>query len=172
MILRHSQKDWDLHFLSIAKLCSKKSKDPSTKVGAVIVSKDNKIISTGYNGFPKEIIDYNEWYTNREIKYSKIIHAEENAIINKGLNDITEGSCIYVYPLKPCEKCYDKLKNFGIKRFVSVLHNSSSKEDYCDVCSKTTENCSNKRWDQTSYYKEEDEIVLIEYDEIRKYILE
>lgn len=168
MILKHSQKDWDIHFLAIAKLCSKKSKDPSTKVGAVIVSKDNKIISTGYNGFPKDIIDYKDWYTDREIKYSKIIHAEQNALINKGLNEITEGSSIYVYPLKPCEKCYNELKEHGIKRFVSVQHDSS-KEDYCNVCSKTKKDCSNNRWDQTSYYKEDDEILLLNYEEVKEY---
>lgn len=170
MLLKHSQEDWDIHFLAIARLCSKKSKDPSTKVGSVIVSKDNKIISTGYNGFPKDTPDYEEWYKDRTIKYSKIIHAEQNAIINKGLNEITPGSTVYVYPLKPCEKCYIELKSHGINRFVSVDHDYDSNiPDFCDVCNKESKDCSNKRWDQTSYYTDCDEVVLLKYKDIINY---
>ncbi len=163
--IRHSERKWDIHMLKIAKLCSEMSKDPSTKVGSVIVSKEHKIISTGYNGFPRDVPDYKDWYHDREIKYKIIIHAEDNALINKGSNEIPENSTIYVWPLKPCKDCYVKLKEQGIKRFVSVLHDVSE-DDYCSVCRDTSVMCSSSRWDQTSYYTEEDTVILIPFREL------
>jgi len=72
---------WHLRFLDLAKHISNWSKDPSTKVGAVIFDSDKRIISVGYNGFPKNISDDPEKYLNREIKYQMVVHAEINAIL-------------------------------------------------------------------------------------------
>jgi dCMP deaminase len=76
-----SDKDWDFRFLELAASISKWSKDPSTKVGAVIVSSDKKIVTLGYNGFPRNVRDDHRLET-REIKYDLIVHAEANAIIH------------------------------------------------------------------------------------------
>ena len=69
---------WDDRFLKLATVIGNWSKDPSTKVGAVIVNDDNKIISTGYNGFPRGIRD-DDRLDNRAQKYDLIVHAEANS---------------------------------------------------------------------------------------------
>ena len=110
---------WDLRFLELSKNISTWSKDPSTKVGTIIVDQDRRIISTGYNGFPQKIEDKEDLYNNRELKYEMILHAEENAIIfsNQKLNDCI----IYTYPLSPCSKCTSKIIQSGITEVVSVF---------------------------------------------------
>jgi dCMP deaminase len=75
------QAKWDLRFLELAQLVSRWSKDTSTKVGAVIVTPENVVISIGYNGFAKRMPDAEEHYADREEKYSRIVHAETNAIL-------------------------------------------------------------------------------------------
>ena len=117
MLLKHSQEDWDIHFLAIAKLCSKKSKDPSTKVGAVIFDSDKRIVSVGYNGFPKNISDDPEKYLNREIKYQMVIHAEINAILfaKRDLNNCS----IATWPFISCSNCTSAIIQAGIKKIVS-----------------------------------------------------
>ena len=112
---------WDLRFLELSKNISYWSKDPSTKVGSIIVDQNRRIISTGYNGFPQKIDDREDLYNNREIKYEMILHAEENAIIfsNQKLTDCI----IYTYPLSPCSKCSSKIIQSGITEVVSVFSN-------------------------------------------------
>ena len=60
---------WDQRFLDIAKLVSTWSKDPSTQTGAVIVRPDRSVVSLGFNGFPKAMLDKDEWYNDRNEKY-------------------------------------------------------------------------------------------------------
>lgn len=106
---------WDRRFLQLAELISSWSKDPSTKVGAVITN-GNKIISLGYNGFPSKIEDDSR-LLNREEKYKIIIHAERNAILfaNQSLDNCT----IYTYPFMPCSSCASLIIQSGINRVVS-----------------------------------------------------
>ena len=112
-----SDKDWDFRFLELATSISKWSKDPSTKVGAVIVNSDKKIVTLGYNGFPRNVRDDHRLET-REIKYDLIVHAEANAIIHarESLWDCT----IYTMPFMPCSKCAGLIIQAGIKRVVSI----------------------------------------------------
>jgi len=112
-----SDKDWDFRFLELAASISKWSKDPSTKVGAVIVNSDKKIVTLGYNGFPRNVRDDHRLET-REIKYDLIVHAEANAIIHarESLWDCT----IYTMPFMPCSKCAGLIIQAGIKRVVSI----------------------------------------------------
>jgi dCMP deaminase len=112
-----NSKKWDRRFLDMAKLVSSWSKDPSTKVGAVITDDENRIISVGYNGFPREVIDNESRLNDRELKYQVIIHAEMNAIMfaNKSL----KGCTLYTYPFEPCSKCASVIIQSGIKRVVS-----------------------------------------------------
>ena len=72
---------WDEYFMTVAYLISMKSKDPSTKVGAVIVGRDNEIVSTGYNGLPRNVDDKLDRYINKDYKYLSSNHAEEKCYI-------------------------------------------------------------------------------------------
>jgi len=109
---------WDEYFMGIAMLAAKRSKDPNTQVGACIVSEDNIIISTGYNGMPKGCSD-DEFPWDRKgeneaaTKYPYVVHAELNAILNANGRDL-RGSRIYV-ALFPCNECAKAIIQSGIK---------------------------------------------------------
>ena len=107
---------WEEYFMGIASLSSMRSKDPSTQVGACIVSLDNKIIGIGYNGFPLGISDDDFPWDNtgefQDTKYPYVCHAELNAIINS-TKDL-HGSSIYV-TLFPCNECAKVIIQSGIK---------------------------------------------------------
>jgi len=112
-----NQKKMDKFFIELAKTTSTLSKDPSTKVGAVIV-KDNRQISTGYNGFPRGLTETDEKWNNKELKHEYVIHAELNAIINCPFD--TKGSTLYCTH-RPCHRCLGHIVNAGIERVV-YLH--------------------------------------------------
>lgn len=109
-------KIWDRRFLEMAKLISTWSKDPSTKVGAVIVDKKHRVVSIGYNGFPVGVDD-DQRLNDRDQKYDIIIHGEMNAILfsNRSLLDCT----LYTYPFEPCSRCASFIIQSGITRVVS-----------------------------------------------------
>lgn len=108
---------WDIRFLRMAKEVASWSKDPSTKVGAVVANQ-KKFVSAGYNGFPPEIEDKPEDLNNREVKLSKTKHAEWNAI--KFAERPIEGYTIYTWPLMPCCNCAEEIVKARIKRVVSL----------------------------------------------------
>jgi dCMP deaminase len=117
---------WDKRFISVARLIATWSKDPSTKVGAVIVDSHNRIVSTGFNGFPRGVIDTE---TPRDIKLLRTIHAEENALLFAKCD--VEGMTIYVtHP--PCARCAAKLIQAGIKRVVCVPADDYFTERWAD----------------------------------------
>jgi len=106
---------WDEYFMGIAMLAARRSKDPNTQVGACIVSQDNIIISTGYNGMPKGCSD-DEFPWDREgidTKYPYVVHAELNAILNANGRDL-RGSKLYV-ALFPCNECAKAIIQSGIR---------------------------------------------------------
>jgi dCMP deaminase len=107
---------WDKRFLELAELVSSWSKDPSTKVGAVIVDEQNIIVSVGFNGFPKGIDD-NDRLNHREAKYQIIVHAENNALMFA--KRPLDGCTIYTFPFMPCPRCAGMIIQSGIKRVVS-----------------------------------------------------
>lgn len=111
-------KKWDQRFLELAKLVGSWSKDPSTKVGAVIVDTKNRIISVGYNGFPRDVKDSEERLCNRDKKYDIIVHAEANAL--SFANRSVEGCTVYTWPFQPCSKCAGLIIQSGIKRVVTI----------------------------------------------------
>jgi dCMP deaminase len=108
---------WDDRFLELATVISSWSKDPSTKVGAVIVDDDNRVISIGYNGFPKGIKDDHR-LSNRDLKYEMIVHAEANALLFA--NAPVKGCTIYTWPFQPCSRCASLIIQAGVRRVVSV----------------------------------------------------
>lgn len=108
---------WDKWFLGMAQYVSTASKDPSTKTGAVIVDKDKRIVSVGFNGFPKLIKDSDELLNNREQKYARIIHCEMNAILFS--KSSLENCTLYTYPFLSCSRCAVHVIQSGITRVVA-----------------------------------------------------
>ncbi len=109
---------WDIRFLELAKHISGWSKDPSTKVGCVVVGEDREIRSTGFNGFPRGISDDNERLTDRAKNYPLICHAEENASMHAARIGVAlKGSTAFVtWP--PCSRCARSLIQAGIREIV------------------------------------------------------
>ena len=108
----------DLRFIGLAQHISTWSKDPSTKVGCVVVGEDREIRSTGFNGFPRGINDDEDRLMDREKKYPLICHAEENAIMHAARIGVSlKDSTAYVtWP--PCSRCARSLIQAGIKEIV------------------------------------------------------
>ncbi len=113
---------WDKWFLGLAEYISTASKDPSTKVGAVIIKGKNQPISWGYNGFAKGIDDSFERLNDRDKKYPRIVHAERNSIIF-AQRDLT-GCTIFTFPFMPCSICCSMIIQAGITRCVAPLNNN------------------------------------------------
>jgi dCMP deaminase len=116
MTTEEKQKKWDERFLRLAREVATWSKDPSTKVGAVIVRSNRTVASLGYNGFARGVLDNSERYEKRELKYEMIVHAEENALLNSP--ERMDGYTLYVTPLPPCCRCAGSIIQHGIKRVV------------------------------------------------------
>ena len=110
---------WDGRYLGLAFNVSQWSKDPSTKVGAVIVNPKNQVVSLGYNGFPKGVQDLPERYNDRETKLLLVSHAERNAMDNAPV-DLSD--CTIYTTLMPCNECCKSIIVRGIKRIVSVKY--------------------------------------------------
>jgi dCMP deaminase len=109
--------NWTKRFLNLALEISTWSKDPSTKVGCVIVGSDNEILSVGFNGVPKKVFDLPDRY-DRPAKYSWVSHAEENAIAQAAKKGIAlEKSTLYCTH-QPCSKCARTIIQSGINRVV------------------------------------------------------
>lgn len=110
---------WETYFMGIAHLSALRSKDPNTQVGAVIVDPENKVVSIGYNGFPKGCSDDEYPWVNEgsslETKYVYVVHAELNAILNSPRS--VKGCTLYV-SLFPCHECAKAIIQAGIQEIV------------------------------------------------------
>lgn len=130
---------WDEYFMGIALLSARRSKDPSTQVGACIVSTENKILSVGYNGMPR-CCDDDEYPWDRdgnalETKYMFVCHAELNAILNySASNGSLKGSKVYT-TLFPCNECAKALVQSGVGEIIY----------YSDKYSNTDSTLASKR---------------------------
>lgn len=107
---------WSRKFMTLAEHVATWSKDPSTQVGCVIADDQNRVVSLGYNGFPRGVKDIASRYTDREEKYLFVAHAERNALDNAPLS--VEGCTLYS-PLLPCNECAKSIIQKGIKKVVS-----------------------------------------------------
>lgn len=128
-VLDNDHLSWDEYFANIALLAALRSKDKNTKVGCVIISKDNKILGSGYNGLPTGINESVFPTTNDKVhnsydktKYAYVTHAELNAILNTSIYDIS-GSRLYC-TLFPCCECAKAILQKGIKEviYLSDIH--------------------------------------------------
>lgn len=110
---------WDDYFMGLAHLSAKRSKDPSTQVGAAIVSEEHRVVGIGYNGFPSgcddDVFPWEREGEFGETKYPYVVHAELNAILNS--NQLCHGCTIYV-SLFPCNECAKAIIQSGISRIV------------------------------------------------------
>jgi len=107
---------WTERFLDLAEHIGTWSYDPRTKLGAVIADDRNRIISIGYNGFPRGVADKVERYEDRPTKHLFVAHAERNALDNSPMS--VEGCTLYV-PLLPCNECAKSIIQRGITKVVS-----------------------------------------------------
>ena len=149
---------WDEYFMGVAKLSALRSKDPSTQVGACIVSNDNRILSIGYNGAPNGFDDkYFPWAREGaplDTKYLYVCHAEMNAILNfRGNKKDLEGSKIYV-DLFPCNECAKMIIQSGIKNVIYLSDKYKDQDnfiaskklfDVCGVTYKPLQETNNKK---------------------------
>jgi len=106
--------DWDARFLSLARHISNWSKDPTTKVGCVIVGPDNEIRSTGYNGLPRAVEDRPE-RMERPAKYLWTSHAEENAVAQAARIGARLRDCTAYITHPPCSRCARSLIQAGLR---------------------------------------------------------
>lgn len=120
---------WDRRYLELAKHVSQWSKDPSTKVGAVLVSKDGEEF-LGYNGFPRGVVDSPERWNDRDTKLRYVVHAEANAILKAG--HAAKGGILYVYPTfavpAVCSDCAKLVIQSGIKGIVCYYPSPEDEE--------------------------------------------
>lgn len=123
---------WEECFMSIALVCAKRSKDPSTQVGACIVNQQNIVIGLGYNGLPRGLSDSEyPWSVKigevENTKYPYVVHAELNAILNSSQN--LNGATIFV-TLFPCNECAKAIIQSGIAKIVYLHTGDQSQSHY------------------------------------------
>lgn len=120
-------KKWDDRFLELAAHVAQWSKDPSTRVGSVIVDNQRRIVGIGYNGFPRGVHDTENRYSLRHLKYEFVVHAEANAILNAVKS---AAGCTLYATFFPCPQCAALIIQSGITRVVAAP--SPSDERYAD----------------------------------------
>jgi dCMP deaminase len=116
------QEKWDRRFIELARHISTWSKDPSTKVGAVIVDCEHRVVSVGYNGFPRGVADAEHRLNDREMKYKIVVHAERNALLFA--RQALTGCTIYTWPFMSCSACTGMAIQSGIVRHVAPLNDN------------------------------------------------
>ena len=109
---------WDQRFIELAHHISGWPKDPSTKVGCIVVGEDREIRSTGFNGFPRGIADDSERLEDREQKYPLICHAEVNAIMHAARIGLSLKGCTAYVTWPPCTRCARSLIQAGVVEVV------------------------------------------------------
>ena len=109
----------DRRFLALAEHVAQWSKDPSTKTGAVIVDPNNRVVSLGYNGFPRGVNDLPERLSNRELKYKIIVHCERNALLFA--RESVRGYRLYTWPFMSCVPCASMVIQTGIIEVIAPV---------------------------------------------------
>lgn len=111
--------DWDMRFIELAKHFATWSKDPSTKVGCVVVDEaSRRVLSHGYNGFPQGVEDLTDRYQERAQKYRYVVHADQNAIYTASRLGVSLVGATMYLNAPPCHECMKGIIQAGIKRVV------------------------------------------------------
>lgn len=113
---------WDDRFLGLAQHVSNWSRDPSTKVGCVIVDSEHRVVSLGFNGFPAGVKDTPERYADRDLKYKMVVHADANALLFA--QGRTTNCTMYTWPFPPCSRCAGLIIQSGIKEVIAPYPNT------------------------------------------------
>lgn len=141
---------WDEYFMAVAKLAGRRSKDPSTQVGACIVNDHNKIIGSGYNGMPNGVDDGHVPWAREglylETKYAYVVHAELNAILNCVLTD--QRNCRIYVSLFPCNECAKAIIQSGIKHVIYLSDKHKHKDS--TIASKKMFDLAKVKYEQYS----------------------
>uniref|UniRef100_A0A182WTZ0 Probable deoxycytidylate deaminase n=1 Tax=Anopheles quadriannulatus TaxID=34691 RepID=A0A182WTZ0_ANOQN len=161
---RQDTLDWAECFMAMAFLAAKRSKDPSTQVGACIVNEDNRIVGIGYNGFPKGCSDdefpWSKTSDNPlETKYLYVCHAEVNAILNKNSTDVR--NCTMYVALFPCNECAKIIIQSAIREVVYMSDKHAHKEH--TIAAKRMFDAAGVRYTQ---YKPPHKQIVIDFTEI------
>lgn len=157
--VNNSNISWDEYFMNVAILTSLRSSDMNTKVGSVLVSKENKIIGTGYNGIPRNLDHRDFPITNdrnlkyNETKYAYVVHAELNSILNSTVFDLND-SKLYC-TLFPCNECAKVIIQKGIKEIIYLSDKYHDNPEY--VASRRLLNSANV------YYRKYNGDILIRW---------
>jgi dCMP deaminase len=134
---------WDRHFLVLAACHAGMSKDPSTRVGAVVVGPDRELLSAGFNGFPRKIRDLNARLNDRETKLKLVVHAEMNAVLAAARRGVPMLGCtLYLVAMDksgaiwggpPCTRCTVEVIQAGIVQVVSYPKKSVPSKWHADL---------------------------------------
>lgn len=111
--MKPNDEKWHVRYLRLANEISTWSIDPSTKVACVLV-RNRRIVSTGYNGLPKNLSDSFDRLMDREQKYEMTVHAEVNAVTTAALHGVSTENCTAYVTFNPCSRCAAVLINAGI----------------------------------------------------------
>jgi dCMP deaminase len=134
---------WDRHFLGMALYHARLSKDPSTRVGSIIVGPDREILSAGFNGFPRGVADTHERLHDRATKLQLVVHAEMNALLAAARTGMRLKGCkLYlaatdssgmVWGGPPCTRCTVEIIQVGITEIVSYPIKSAPSKWHADL---------------------------------------
>lgn len=119
---------WNKYFIDLLEPIASKSKDPRTKVGAILVNHDHELISAGFNGFPRGVKDLPERYNDRPTKYKFVAHADTNALNIAAKNGKSTNNSIMYLPWYPCTNCTKSIIQCGVKKVVIDGRNYEEKE--------------------------------------------
>jgi len=146
--------NWKEYFRNIAHQVKLKSKDEKTQIGAVIVGEDNEIVSTGYNSFPRGIIDDISERQERPEKYFWFEHAERNAIYNAARIGVsTKGTTMYLTCGIPCADCCRGIINAGITTIVCEVGDAGAKGPKWEESGKRSLQMFNEARVKIQYYE-------------------
>jgi dCMP deaminase len=156
---------WDEYFMGVAALSAMRSRDPNTQVGACIVNEDNKIVGTGYNGWPigikEDALPWGREGNPLDTKYLYVVHAEKNAILNAHSTNL-KGCRIYV-GLFPCNVCAQAIIQSGIKEVIYIS------DKYADVdIFKASRKMLELAGVKLRQYKPEKETLTIDFTKVDK----
>jgi dCMP deaminase len=146
--------NWKEYFRNIVHQVKLKSKDERTQIGAVIVGEDNEIVSTGYNSFPRGIIDDISERQERPEKYFWFEHAERNAIYNAARIGVsTKGTTMYLNCGIPCADCCRGIINAGITTIVCEVGDAGAKGPKWEESGKRSLQMFNEAGVKIQYYE-------------------
>lgn len=114
---------WDQCFIEMCRTIARRSKDPSTQTGCIVVRPDKSIVSAGYNGFPRGVKDTEDRYHDRPTKYAMIAHCDANAIFSAAKHGLSLAGCTMYLTGPPCDECTKAIIQAGVTEVVWPANN-------------------------------------------------